>query len=79
MILRPNYFVRVFDALSQLGNVVLLNGDANESISGRSYRQSWPISAKIDKLIFWEKEHCKLAYYTDIARAKTLVYEAENV
>ena len=35
------YLKRVGDALSQLGNVVLLNGDPNESISGRSYRQGW--------------------------------------
>ena len=39
MELRPSRLVRAGDALSQLANVLLLNGDANESISGRAHRQ----------------------------------------
>jgi hypothetical protein len=77
-ILRPNYYVRTFDAISQLLNVVLFNGDANESISGRAFRQNWPIEQIINNAIFWEPEHCKVAYYTDLARAKTMVYKEEN-
>jgi len=76
--LRPNYFIRVLDATSQWINTVLLNGDANESISGRAFRESWSIEKNINKLVFWEADHCKIAYYTDLARAKTLVYKEEN-
>lgn len=75
---RPNILVRTFDAISQLANVVLLNGDANESISGRSFRQSWKSEKVINFIIFWEKDHCKLAYYADLSRAKALVYGEEN-
>lgn len=79
IILRPSYYVRLFDATSQWLNVFLLNGDANESISGRSFREDWKVTEKIiNKLIFWEPEHCKLAYYSDLARAKTMVYEEES-
>jgi len=78
MILRPSYFVRLVDSISQLLNVLLLDGDANESISGRSYRESWKSEKVINFVFFWEPEHCKLAYYTDLARAKNMVYEEEN-
>ena len=78
IVIRPNYFVRLFDSISQVLNVALLNGDANESISGRSYRENWNSTKIIDSLIFWDDEHCKTAYYSDLARAKTLVYEREN-
>ena len=77
--MRPNIFVRTFDAISQLVNVVVLNGDANESISGRSFREGWKIQKFINIIVFWEEEHCKLCYYADLARAKSLVYDAENV
>ena len=77
--MRPSRLMRTLDSTSQFFNVVLLDGDANESISGRSFRESWKIEKLIDFLIFWEKDHCKLCYYADLARAKTLVYEAENV
>ena len=79
MILRPNRFIRTLDAVSQLANVVLFDGDANESISGRAFKESWKSEKFINTIIFWEKDHCKLAYFTDLARAKTLVYEAEKV
>lgn len=77
-ILRPNYFVRALDATSQWVNTVFLNGNANDSISGRAFKKSWRVESLINFIIFWEPEHCKLAYYTDLARAKTMVYEDEN-
>ncbi len=76
--LRPSYYVRVFDAISQLLNVILLDGDANDSMSGRSFKESWRAEKVINFIFFWEPEHCKLAYYTDLARAKTMIYEEEN-
>ena len=76
IILRPSYFIRLLDSISQLANVLLFNGDANESISGRVYREGrnkteW----LINKLIFWEINHCELAYLSDVARAKELIKE----
>lgn len=66
---RPNKFIRVFDAISQLCNVLFLDGDANESMSGRSFRQSWWSEKLINYLVFWEKDHCRLAYYADLERS----------
>lgn len=74
IILRPGYLTRVFDAISQLLNVVFLNGDANESISGRSHRSEWLITETvIDTLLFWEPGHCYWAYMNDLERARQLI------
>lgn len=71
--LRPAYLTRVFDASSQLINVVLLLGDANESVSGRAYRSQWFRTEKlINTLLFWDPDHCRMAYLTDMARASEL-------
>lgn len=72
MNLRPNYLIRAGDALSQLANVVLLNGDANEeSISGRSHREGWKLAELVINWLFspLEKDHCRLAYLADLERA----------
>jgi len=75
-----SYFVRVGDAISQLINTVLFNGDPDESISGRSYRsfklrdsdnKLWAITYYAAEGVFWLRDrgiHCKLAYYEDIER-----------
>lgn len=75
MPLRPSYLVRAGDALSQLANVLLLNGDANKSISGRAHREGWTKAERLIDAIFapWELQHCRIAYLMDVARAKKLI------
>lgn len=75
-----DYFVRVGDALSQLVNVTLLFGkNANESISGRAYRQRneyrrWYLAYKIiNALFFFQDNHCRESYLNDLLRAQALV------
>lgn len=68
----------VTDALSQFGNALLLprpwDTDANESISGRSYREGWRLAERIiNVLIFWDADHCRRAYERDMERARKLV------
>lgn len=76
MTLRPSYLIRLLDATSQWLNVALLRGDANESISGRAFRQGWRrTEAVIDTLVWWEPDHCRRAHETDILRAHKLVKE----
>lgn len=78
-----DYIVRVGDAASQLANVTLLLGDnPNESISGRCYRKAviegsynvgWRVGYFVVNVIFFFQEnHCREAYYGDLARAKRL-------
>lgn len=73
------YLINVGDALSQLINTMVFLGDAEESISGRSYREVyynkdnkiWPHFYKyVNKLFFLQENHCKYAYLKDLERAK---------
>ena len=72
--LRPAWLIRLLDSFSQFLNVALLNGDANESISGRAYRENWAVAVRIiDAVMFLEPDHCRNAYLSDLARAYALV------
>jgi hypothetical protein len=71
--------VKIGDALSQLGNVALSidhkSTNANESISGRAYRQKQRKRRFIDALFFWQRNpgHCERAYLGDLERAKLYI------
>lgn len=58
-------------ALDQLINT-LMGGYADESISARSYRlrnKGWSLQYKlINKLFFWQKDHCKASFISEIKR-----------
>ena len=72
--LRPAWFIRLLDSFSQVLNVLLLNGDANESVSGRAYRENWSAAAKILDSVFWfDPDHCSNAYLSDLARAYAII------
>lgn len=72
MIRPPSYWHRLGDATSQLLNVALLNGNPNESISGRAWRSGWArVRAAIDAVL--GAGHCRGAYLWDIARAVRLI------
>jgi len=74
-----DYLIRVGDAVSQLMNVTFLLGtNANESISGRSWRlrdrMGWSQARFVIDLLFcpFQKYHCQTAHENDLARAKKL-------
>jgi hypothetical protein len=71
--LRPVWLIRLLDSVSQFINVALLNGDANESISGRAHRSAWWAEKVIDTIFWFDPEHCRNAYLSDLARAYALV------
>jgi hypothetical protein len=77
-------WLKVGDAVSQLFNVLILprhkETSANESISGRAYRQGWKKTEKMLNFLFlWlEKDHCRLAYETDFKRAKDFIKKNQN-
>lgn len=63
---------QILIAVDQLVNT-LFGGWADETISARAYRgrkkKRWYYSMIfIDKLFFMQKEHCKLAYLSEINR-----------
>jgi hypothetical protein len=65
--------IKIGDALSQLANVSWPFWDhtetnANESISGRSYRMGWTRMVRFVDFLLGEG-HCKRAFLNDIERA----------
>jgi hypothetical protein len=78
---RP-YLQRAGDSISQLINVLLLNGMPDESVSGRCYRNTtlksppvrrWWIPYYLAEALFWygdRGDHCRLAFLEDLARAE---------
>jgi hypothetical protein len=67
--------VRAGDALSQLFNVIIFNGDPNHSISGDYFRyRRVRLMRFIDWLASpWEADHCRLAYGHDVSKARALI------
>lgn len=72
------WLIGVGDALSQFGNVALLNGHPNESICGRAWRTQSGWYKVIDLLLWFDKDHCKTAYGNDYKYAKEYVKQYES-
>ena len=58
---------QVLIALDQLLNA-MLGGWADETLSARAHREGW--SRWIDLLFFWQPEHCKNSYLSEMNRAQ---------
>lgn len=64
---------QVLIAIDQLANTVI-GGWADETLSSRAWREKhkkrrWKIMRHvIDVLFFWQKEHCKSAYESELKR-----------
>lgn len=77
---------RALDAISQLINVLVYNGEPNHSLSGDAYRFN---RTKLQQRIDWlfermpfgwhESDHCRLAHEADIERAFNLCKEVTKV
>jgi hypothetical protein len=65
--------IRIGDALSQLCNVVFLNGHPNESMSGRAWRTKSKWHKVIDTLLWFDKDHCRTAFLNDVKYAADLI------
>lgn len=63
---------QILVALDQLANT-LMGGMADETLSARAWRnhlkgrRSWPVKF-IDALFFWQKDHCREAYESEVER-----------
>jgi hypothetical protein len=69
---------RLFDALSQALNVLVFNGEANNSISGDAYRLGRKrLERFIDGLFSrFEDNHCLKSYLNDVDAARRLLEDA---
>jgi hypothetical protein len=75
-----NYLIKLGDALSQLFNVILFNGDSNHSISGDAWRFNRHRLRKFIDFIFspFEKQHCYKSHLHDVQKATKLAQEWNN-
>jgi len=80
-----SYIPRLADAVSQFFNVALANGMPDETISGRTWRNTglrwragqpakwrWIVVYYIAEALFWPLDrghHCRLAFEKDLERA----------
>lgn len=80
-----SYIQRLGDSISQFANVLLLNGMTDESISGRSYRNTvlrerkgqpvawrWRVVRFAAELLFWPIDrggHTEAAFWQDVERS----------
>lgn len=79
--------LRILDATSQLGNVILYRktGTPNHSISGDAYRFSRYKTMAVIDFIFspFEKNHCRASHEADVRRAAQLIaeehYESQRI
>lgn len=65
--------MRTLIAFDQLLNVIIFNGDPDETLSARSYRlRETPFWGKmqifLDRIFFWQKSHCQQCYEWEQAR-----------
>jgi hypothetical protein len=70
---KQKYIMGIISATSQWLNVVFLLGHSNESISGRSHRESWRVKRLINLMFFWQVDHCKSAYINDLKWSKAYI------
>ena len=71
--------IRAGDAISQLFNVLIFNGDSNYSISGDAYAMKRELLRKFIDWLFSpiEADHCRKAYENDVTKARRLLAEVE--
>ena len=46
----------------------LLGGYADETLSARAHRTRSPMEHFIDTLLFWDEDHCRNSYQSEIQR-----------
>jgi len=72
-----SYFLRLLLAIDQLFNVLLCNGEPDETMSAASYRMHrggrwWGWMMPVIDLMFWWQgpNHCRNAYLKELSRAQ---------
>ena len=72
------YLLRVATWISQGLNCVFLNGSPDQTVSARAYlnkdTEPWTSAYLwINKLFFWQDNHCKESYEVDVDFAKQML------
>jgi 1-acyl-sn-glycerol-3-phosphate acyltransferase len=70
-----SYFLRILIAIDQLFNVLICNGEPDETMSSAAYRMHaggrfWGFLMHVINAIFFDKNHCSDAYLAERQRAQ---------
>lgn len=71
-----SYFLRLALAFDQLLNVLLCNGEPDETMSSAAYRMErdgrfWGFMRPvIDRLFWWDPNHCYESYRSELSRSQ---------
>lgn len=57
-------------AIDQLFNAVIGSGWADETLSAYYWRTNHWMRPVVDKLFFWQSDHCRSSYDSEIFRAQ---------
>lgn len=73
-----SYVTRIAAWLSQGINCVVLGGSPDQTVSARAYlnqkEEYWDVVYKwINKLFFWQQNHCKESHEADIVFARSIL------
>lgn len=69
-----NYFLRLLLAIDQLLNVLICNGEPDETMSSACYRMErdgrfWGFMRPVIDCLFWfQPQHCRKAYESELLR-----------
>lgn len=71
---RDNWFTRVGAWVSQGVNAIFLNGHHDQTVSSRAFlnrdKTGWKqVHDMINRVVFWEKNHCYSSYMRDVTWA----------
>lgn len=67
----PDRFFQALIAFDQFCNTIIGSGFADETLSAYSWRTRYTSPWRrriVDGLLFWDKDHCKGAYESEIRR-----------
>lgn len=57
--------------LDQTGNAIL-RGDPDETISSRAWREQWRIVPLLDRLFWWDHDHCRTSFVAEEIKNRRL-------
>jgi len=77
------YFLNLLIIISQLINTVFLAGHPDQTVSARAFenrkKKVWGVVyVTINKIFYWQSNHCLASYLEDVTRAKQIVKKVKG-
>lgn len=69
---------KILDSFSHLANVVFLNGNVNESVSGRLWRTQSKAYKVVDFIFYFDQDHCLNSHLNDVKQSKSFITLVEK-